>query len=96
MTTNELPFSPAPWRVIDNGDRQVIVDSHSRLIAFCMSNPDGLDLPNAKLIKKSPDMLEFLCDLVSACDYDEEELSDMMKRRAEKLIREALLGEDGR
>lgn len=33
--------------------------------------------------------LEFLCDLVSACDYGTETLSPLMRERAEKLIREA-------
>jgi hypothetical protein len=45
---------------------------------------------NASVIVKAPDMIEFICDLVSACDYGTEHLSPSLRARAEKLISETM------
>lgn len=53
---------------------------------FLNGTLDGQHDSNESMMKSAPEMFEFICDLVSACDYGTEELSHDFRVRADKII----------
>lgn len=87
-------FTPGPWTFDDTDEsfgRPAIIakgaERYSKFGPVCLvmkRHPNYR--ANASAIVKVPDMIEFICDLVSACDYGTEYLSPSFRARAEKLI----------
>ena len=95
-------------RVIrEGGTRLDIADEILKLLAKARGEDKNIggnvivfqginNMANTKLIKKLLDMIEFICDVVSACNYGTEQLSPSFLERAEKIIRETIGGEECR
>lgn len=96
MTEPKPKFTPGPWTFDDSNEsfgRPAIIakgaERYSKFGPVCLvmkRHPNYR--ANASAIVKVPDMIEFISDLVSACDYGTEQLSPFFLRRAEKLVKE--------
>ncbi len=92
---SELKFTPGPWSIekseYPDGAGYYYINAKDKNIGGDVIVFQGIDnMANAKLIKKSPDMIEFICDIVSACNYGTEQLSPSFLERAEKIICETI------
>lgn len=99
---NESNFSKGSWRVTKYWPRK-IYGKDNRLVALPFFKHTGDWTENCKrceanaaLMAESPEMIESICDLVSACDYGTETLSDQFKERAIEIIRKVFCKTKGR
>ncbi len=96
--TDKPKFTPGPWWVLREGSDLSVepgIASWSKFDIMRRTEEEKQAMwqeiqANAKLIKKSPDMIEFICDIVSACNYGTEQLSPSFLERAEKIICETI------
>lgn len=90
---NKLDLSPTPWGVatcihaMGKGSCYVIIDAKMNEVCRLPDGTlDGQHDSNASVMKSAPEMFEFICGLVSACDYGTERLSYDFRVRAERII----------
>ena len=90
---NEPKFSKGPWRVTKYWPRKIYgKDNRLVTVPFFKYTGDWTENckrceANAALIAESPNMIEFICDLISACDYGTETLSEQFRQRGLEIIR---------
>jgi Ni,Fe-hydrogenase I small subunit len=88
MTDDKPKFTPGPWEAAVT---KVYAGEH----CIPLVEQNWWDSPqefkeaqaNAALIAQCPNMIEFICDIVSACDYGTETLSEQFRKRGEEIIR---------
>lgn len=88
-------FTPEPWWVLREGSDLSVEPGIASWSKFDIMGRTEEERQarwqeiqaNAALIAQCPNMIEFICDIVSACDYGTETLSDQFRKRGAEIIR---------
>lgn len=91
-------FTPGPWDIKDkytirgkDAIKDALMGNDPSICTICTVNGWLVSAENnALLIAQCPNMIEFICDIVSACNYGTEQLSPSFLERAEKIICETI------
>lgn len=88
-------FSPGPWEIKDkyticgkDAVKDALMGNDPSICHICTVNGWLVSAENnALLIAQCPNMIEFICDIVSACDYGTETLSEQFRKRGAEIVR---------